>query len=116
MSNEDELDKAFRETAKYLYPIKGDVSPEIGKAIATLRQLINEEFLHKDKSVSSQFIYDIINPAINALVANKVREARIEEVTQAIRYEDSFIRGSKVAKLNPITRHEHRLNAIKEES
>lgn len=52
--------KSAHDTVNYLYPIKEDVSPEVYQAIATLRQLINEEFVGKNKTVSSQFIYDIL--------------------------------------------------------
>ena len=55
-----ELENAAQKTIDYLYKIKGDCSPELYEAIATLRQLINEEYLHKNKSVSSQFIYDVL--------------------------------------------------------
>jgi len=58
-----DLEAAVKETADYLYNIKGDVTAEQYLAIDRLRQLINEEFIGKDKTVSSQFIYDIISPA-----------------------------------------------------
>lgn len=55
-----ELDSAIQKTANYLYKIDGEVTPEQYQAISMLRQLINEEFVGKDKLVSSQFIYDIL--------------------------------------------------------
>ena len=67
-------------TANYLYHIDGDCSPELYGAIALLRQLINEEFLDKNKTVSSQFIFDIINPAVQALID----EARIDEAANML--------------------------------
>jgi len=70
---EDSLNKAVQKTVDYLYNIKGDVEPELYQAIATLRQLINEEFKPKE-SISSQFIYDILNPAISAYTTNKIIE------------------------------------------
>ena len=55
-----DIENAAQKTIDYLYKIKGDCSPELYEAIATLRQLINEEYLHKNKLVSSQFIYDVL--------------------------------------------------------
>ena len=55
-----DIENAAQKTIDYLYKIEGDCSPELYEAIATLRQLINEEYLHKNKSVSSQFIYDVL--------------------------------------------------------
>jgi len=72
----------LEETAKYLYVIEGECDPELYQAIATLRQLINEEFSPK-KSLSSQFIYDIINPAHQTLITKREREARIDELERA---------------------------------
>lgn len=60
----DKLDGAAERVVKYLYHIDGDCSPELYRLIDTLRQLINEEFVGKDKSVSSQFLFDIIQPAL----------------------------------------------------
>lgn len=56
----EDLDSAIQKTANYLYKIDGEVTPEQYQAISMLRQLINEEFVGKDKLVSSQFIYDIL--------------------------------------------------------
>lgn len=62
--NLNKVEEAVKNTIDYLYKIEGDCSPELYQAIAMLRQLINEEF-KPAKSVSSQFIYDVISPAIN---------------------------------------------------
>ena len=58
-----DLDKATGQTAHYLYNIDGDCPPELAQAIGTLRRLINEEF-KPAKSLSSQFIYDILYPKL----------------------------------------------------
>jgi len=57
----------IKDIAHHLYDIDGDCDPELYKAIATLRQLINEEF-KPTKSVTSQFIYDILSPCLNQLM------------------------------------------------
>ena len=64
----EDVEAAARETVDYLYKIEGECPPELYKAIDRLRQLINEEFVGKDKTVSSQLIFDIVNPAITALI------------------------------------------------
>lgn len=64
---------AAKKTVDYLYNIDGDCPDEVYRAIAMLRQLINEEF-KPEKSLSSQFIYDIIYPAIT----EQVRLGKIE--------------------------------------
>lgn len=71
-TTKDEIGEAVEKTVDYLYKIEGDCPPELYQAIATLRQLINEEF-NPEKSISSQFIYDIINPAITKLVARMLQ-------------------------------------------
>lgn len=58
-SNSDETKHLLQKTADYLYKIHGDVTQEQYQAISTLRQLINEEF-KPEKSVSNQFIYNIL--------------------------------------------------------
>lgn len=67
-----ELRDAARKTAEYLYSIKGDCPPEIAQAIDSLRQMANEEFVAKKKSVSSQLIYDLIYPALEAIITTKL--------------------------------------------
>ncbi len=80
----DELDEAARKTVNYLYVIEDssvdgkDIDPGLFEAIGRLRQLTNEEFVGKDKTISSQIIYDIISPAIQNYTAQKVQEARAE--------------------------------------
>lgn len=71
----DPITEAVKRTVEYLYSISDDCPPELAQAIGTLRQLINEEF-KPQKSVSSSFIYEILNPAIQRII----REARIEEL------------------------------------
>lgn len=56
----EDLDSAIQKTANYLYKIEGEVIFEQYQAISKLRQLINEEFVGKDKQVSNQLIYDIL--------------------------------------------------------
>ena len=58
-----------------LYKIEGEVSSEVATAIDILRQLINEEFVPQGKMVSSQFIYDIVYPAIAQRIAEQVEAA-----------------------------------------
>lgn len=55
---------AAEKAANYLYSLNDDCPKELRQPIATLRQLINEEFVHKGKSVSSQFIWDILKKGI----------------------------------------------------
>lgn len=62
--NDKQLREAAQKTVDYLYKIEGDCPPELYKSIATLRQLINEEF-KPEKQLSSQFIFDIISPAFH---------------------------------------------------
>lgn len=69
------LEEAARKTAKYLYHINAEVHPELYQAIATLRQLINEEY-KPERSISSQLIYTILEPAIQQLI----REERLIEL------------------------------------
>ena len=88
---EDDLNKAVQKTVDYLYNIKGDVEPELYQAIATLRQLINEEFKPNKESISSQFIYDILNPAISAYTTNKIIEARIDELLYLTNHADPLV-------------------------
>lgn len=76
----DDIAEAAKKTADYLYTIKGDCPKDLYQAIGRLRQLINEEFVGKDKSVSSQLIYDIINPTLLALIEANNRQARIDEL------------------------------------
>jgi hypothetical protein len=64
-------DETIKDIAHHLYNIEGDCDPELYKAIATLRQLINEEF-KPTKSVTSQFIYDILSPCLNQLMYNEL--------------------------------------------
>ena len=78
----EEIDKAAKEAAHYLYVIEdstviGDIDPLLYEAIGTLRQLINEEF-KPAKSLSSQFIYNILNLKLQKLITTKCQEARIE--------------------------------------
>lgn len=53
------VDEAVKKSADYLYSLPKDCPEELTKAIDTLRQLINEEFVIKDKNISSQLIYDL---------------------------------------------------------
>jgi hypothetical protein len=75
MSNS--LEQAARKTADYLYKVDGDCPPELYQAFATLRQLINEEF-KPEKSVSTQFIYDVLYPKILAYFKGKIPERERE--------------------------------------
>lgn len=79
MSNptqQEEVDAKLdlQKVANYLYVIEdseindGQIDPKLFEAISMLRQLINEEFVHKGKSVSSQLIYDTINPILRTLL------------------------------------------------
>lgn len=81
------LEAATRKTAEYLYNIDGEVSPEMYEAIGRLRQLINEEF-KPEKSVSSQLIYNIMHPAIEAYIAEREKKAYIQGgVDEILRHE-----------------------------
>ena len=57
-------DDAIQKTIDYLYKIEGDVTPEQYQVIDRLRQLINEEFVGKDRQISSQIIYDILKEVL----------------------------------------------------
>ncbi len=70
---QDNILDELKNTAQYLYSIDGDCPDELYQAIATLRQLINEEF-KPEKSVSSQFIYDILNPRLTTFIASEIKE------------------------------------------
>jgi hypothetical protein len=61
----------IKDIAHHLYDIDGDCDPELYKAIATLRQLINEEF-KPTKSVTSQFIYDILSPCLEQMMKSEL--------------------------------------------
>lgn len=63
MNKTTPIEKAVQKTVDYLYKVDGDCSDEAYQAIATLRQLINEEF-KPEKSISSQFIYDILKEVL----------------------------------------------------
>lgn len=74
MTTPDNINVAAQKTVDYLYKIEGDCSPELYQVIDRLRQLINEEFVGKNKSVSSQVIYDILNPKLHKLlVAERIK-------------------------------------------
>lgn len=73
-----QLGEAAQKTVDYLYKIEGDCPTELYKAIATLRQLINEEF-KPEKQLSSQFIFDIISPAFHTY-GNRERVDELEHI------------------------------------
>lgn len=75
------LDKA-QKTVDYLYSLDDSCPPELRQAIATLRQLTNEEFVHKDKTISSQLIWDILKDSITKYVQQTNIEARIDQMNQ----------------------------------
>lgn len=82
--------EAVQKIVDYLYKIEeseviGKISPEMFQAISTLRQLINEEFVAKDRQVSSQLIYDIITRGLSSQI---VRE--LEEIRRKFLEEDTF--------------------------
>jgi acid stress-induced BolA-like protein IbaG/YrbA len=56
----DETLKESMENYIKLVTIKEDITPEQYQAIDHLRQLINEEFIGKDKMISSQTIYNML--------------------------------------------------------
>ena len=78
---DEQLREAAQKTVDYLYKIEGDCPPELYKAIATLRQLINEEF-KPEKQLSSQFIFDIISPAFHTYGNRE----RLDELKRFIEY------------------------------
>ena len=59
IKNKD-LIAAAKATTDYLYSLDDTCPPEMRVKIGHLRQLINEEFVGKNKSVSSQLIWDIL--------------------------------------------------------
>jgi hypothetical protein len=63
MSTDKELEKLKSSLTK-LYDIDADCPKELRQAIGILRQLLNEEY-NPSRPVTSQFIYDIIYPAIH---------------------------------------------------
>ena len=95
--DDEQLREAAQKTVDYLYKIEGDCPPELYKAIATLRQLINEEF-KPEKQLSSQFIFDIISPAFHTY-GNRERldktlrlsyEIRISELERQLETDTKF--------------------------
>ena len=84
------LEEAAKKTVEYLYPIKGDVKPELAEIIGLLRQLINEEFVGKNKSISSQILYDILNPKLEALITQETARARLDELRRLTRTPSGF--------------------------
>jgi len=77
MSKEEDFREAVGSVMD-LYKIDGECSPELAAAFGTLRQLINEEFLHKNKFISSQLIYDILYPRIQALIAEAYKKGYVD--------------------------------------
>ena len=59
-TDHDETLKESMENYIKLVTIKEDITPEQYQAIDHLRQLINEEFIGKDKMISSQTIYNML--------------------------------------------------------
>lgn len=81
----DKLNDAARKTAEYLYSIDPTCPDEFASRIATLRQLINEEYIGKNRTISSQFIYDILKPAISKSRSDLLRE--VEKIIDICRQE-----------------------------
>lgn len=76
-TDEQERHAALQKTADYLYTVdtKGNPSdPELLQAFGQLRQMINEEFVGKEKQVSSQLIYDILSEAIDSYITSQVNQ------------------------------------------
>jgi hypothetical protein len=71
------LDKA-QKTVDYLYSLDDSCPPELRQAIGILRQLTNEEFVHKDKTISSQLIWDILKEAFTKQIEIEKLRARID--------------------------------------
>lgn len=71
MTQPESYEDAAERAANYLYSIPDDCPKELRVPIGQLRQMINEEFVHKGKSVSSQLIWDMLKPGI----AQQKREA-----------------------------------------
>ena len=63
-------------TTNRLYSIEGDCPPELAQVFDLLRQLINEEFVHKNTFITSQNLYDVLYPKITRYSQGKVDEAR----------------------------------------
>lgn len=59
-TRQDDMQKIAGEVAEYLYSLSDDCPKELRQPIDMLRQLINEEFVAKDKQISSQIIWDIL--------------------------------------------------------
>ena len=62
-------------TTNRLYSIEGDCPPELAQVFDLLRQLINEEFVHKSAFITSQNLYDVLYPKITKYSQGKVEEA-----------------------------------------
>lgn len=93
------IGEMLQQTADYLYTIEGDCSPEARKFIDTTRQIINEEFVHMGKTVSSQFLFDMIKPVIED--AERRGAARAAATFDAT----TFMRGARVEELEYILAH-----------
>lgn len=76
------FEDAAKKTVEYLYSLSDDCPPELAKAIDRLRQIINEEFIHSNKTISSQIIWDLLKESYQADLDAKVREARVDEITR----------------------------------
>lgn len=70
-----DISKLAQKTIDYLYTIDGEIEPELAQAIAMLRQIINEEFIARNKLVSSQLIYDLIYQKFRQFYLSKALEA-----------------------------------------
>lgn len=62
-------------TTNRLYSIEGDCPPELAQVFDLLRQLINEEFVHKNTFITSQNLYDVLYPKITKYTQGKVEES-----------------------------------------
>lgn len=73
------MDNGLDKNLNQLYSIKGECPEELAQIFSMLRQLINEEFVHKNKLITTQDIYDVLYPKITEYFTAREIEARVSE-------------------------------------
>lgn len=82
----DELEKV----ANHLYSLSDDCPAELRQGIATVRQIVNEEFVAKCETIGSQTIWKLLKPHIDNLLAAQGQALR-DEVLEALPDEEDYL-------------------------
>ena len=61
--NNETLDKIMENYSK-LFPISGKVTDKQSQVINILRQIINEDFVAKDRQITNQNLYDLLKEVL----------------------------------------------------